>query len=103
MTLKYTPGCAPDSDFFNASTIPISYSFLESPKVTISPAQNSDVTPFNTNTFDVADALLDVYPETFTTGLDVSLGGGGGSGFNPGNYQPLVPGKNFSLEFIWSN
>ena len=36
------------------------------------------VTSFNTNTFDVADAECDVYPETFTTGLDVSLGGGGG-------------------------
>ena len=36
------------------------------------------VTSFNTNTFDVADAECDVYPETFTTGLDLSLGGGGG-------------------------
>ena len=39
--------------------------------VTIFPTENSDVTLFNKNTFDVADALLDVYP-------DVSLGGGGG-------------------------
>ena len=37
-----------------------------------------DVTSFNTNTFDVAGAECDVYPETKRTGLDVSLGGGGG-------------------------
>jgi hypothetical protein len=36
--------------------------------VTIFPTENSDVTLFNKNTFDVADALLDVYPETFTRG-----------------------------------
>ena len=36
--------------------------------VTISPTENSDVTFFNKNTFDVADALLDVNPETFTGG-----------------------------------
>ena len=41
------------------------------------------VTSFNTKTFDVAGAECDVYPETFTTGLDVSLGGGGG-GSNAG-------------------
>ena len=40
--------------------------------VTIFPTENSDVTLFNKNTFDVADALLDVYPETFT-------GDGGGA------------------------
>ena len=46
---------------------------MESPKVTISPAQNSDITPFNTNTFDVGDALLDVYPN------GLMIGGPGGS------------------------
>jgi len=53
---------------------------LESPKVTISPTENSDVTSYNTNTFDVADALLDVYPE------------GGGSRFpaHPDNAKQIT-------------
>jgi len=74
----------PDSDFFNTFASLISYSSLEWPKVTISPLENSDVTSFNTNTFDVADAECDVYPETFTTGLDVSLLGGGSDGGSTG-------------------
>ena len=63
-------------------------------------SENSDVTSFNTNKFDVADALLDVYPETFTTGLDVSLFGGGGGGGKIFSNFKLSLGRTEVISFV---